>query len=143
MEKDKEAARGQTLLVIGRRAELYQLGLMETGHIQQAPAPAGQTRVQTASIRVGERRGKEFHTLRWSQNYSWSLKTGRCEPLTFREQRRYPSACDSSSRKEERLCGGVVSLPMSFFVPATLSPPRLEICSCQLNFPSAATSFVV
>lgn len=34
MERAKEAARGQTLLVKGRRAELCQLGLRRTDHMR-------------------------------------------------------------------------------------------------------------
>lgn len=120
---------------MGRRAELCRLGLTGTDHIQQGPAAAQQTRVQTASIRVGERRGEEFHILRWSQSYSQSLKTGRREPLTFREQRRHPSACGSSSRKEEISSGSAVGLSLSLCLSSFLLPFPL-----RSQKPAAASS---
>lgn len=125
MERAKEAARGQTLPIIGG-TELCWLPLMGTDHMQHAPAPAWQTRVQTASTRVRERGGQGFHLLRCLQIYSWSLQTYRHEPLTFRKQRRDPSACGSSSRKERfRLHSGVVSL-FSSLLPKDMASSQLQ-----------------
>lgn len=136
MEKAKEAAKGQTLLVKGRRGELCRLGQTGADHVRHAPAPAWQTRLEPASTGVGERSGKGFHLLRCSQSYSWTLQTDRREPTNFlraKERSQCSWQLFQERRNRFRACGGVVSLSWSFFSPPALFPPRLDTCSCQFG----------